>query len=191
MKSDKIEGILNKILKSTYIMIVILLAIFIVSVMQLPKKEKVENTNKTETPTTESTSDYDIASFTTIDTKGAIEKFSGSGYKVIIFGSQYCGFCKEFVKVAKDAQTELGFTHYYVEVNNMSKGSTEYNTLMKKLDVKTTMKIDGKEETKTYGEFFLFTPITVIIKDDKMVDGIIGGTDYDEYIKLLNKNGIQ
>jgi len=183
--------ILKKILYSIYAVVLLLVVLVFLNACQMFKGTSNNTTSSDNSGAENSDSEYDISQFESIDADGALRLFEKKGYSVVIYGSSTCGYCKEFIKSAKKIQNEIGFKHYYTDMTSLNKNSDDYATLMKKYDKKTTLQISGEEQSGTYGDFFIVTPITVIIKDGKMVDGLIGYASYEQYKELLAKNGIE
>lgn len=128
-------------------------------------------------------SEYDISEFTSVDIDKTIDLFNDKEIKVLYIGRETCHFCVQYVPILKAAQEELKFKTYYLDTETVDMTSNAYNKFIGKLDKEYEM--DG--EKKAFGEFYGYTPMTVIIKDGKMVDGHIGYMEEEALKELVSK----
>ncbi len=130
--------------------------------------------------------DYDVSKFNEIDIDKALTLFDQKDLAVVYMGRETCHFCVQYVPIITSVQEELGFKTYYLDTLKMDVTKEAYDKFIAKLDKK--YELDG--ENKTIGEFYKlygYTPITIIIKNGKMVDGHIGYTEKDVLTELVSK----
>lgn len=130
--------------------------------------------------------DYDVSKFDEIDINKALALFDQKDLAFVYMGRETCHFCVQYVPIITSVQEELGFKTYYLDTLKMDVTNESYNKFIDKLDKK--YELDG--ENMTIGEFYKtygYTPITLIIKNGKMVDGHIGYIEKDVLTELVNK----
>ncbi len=130
--------------------------------------------------------DYDVSKFDEIDINKALALFDQKDLAVVYMGRETCHFCVQYVPIITSVQEELGFKTYYLDTLKMDVTSEFYDKFINKLDKK--YELDG--ENKTIGEFYKlygYTPITIVIKNGKMIDGHIGYMERDYLMGLLDK----
>ena len=176
LEDDKInkyqitKEIMNKILKSLYIIIALLLINILVVITTNGSVKKEE----TKTDDTEENTECDVSMFTSIDADGVVDAFKSSEMKVIYMGRSTCGYCVQFLPNLQKAQEEYGYETLYLDISTVdSDGQSKIVDLDK----------DFFEEN--YGA----TPTVLLVKDNKIVDSHVGYSEYDNYAKFLEKNG--
>lgn len=135
-------------------------------------------------PTNET--NYDVSKFNELDINNVLSLFEQKDLAVIYMGRESCHFCVQYVPILNAVQEELGFKTYYLDTLKIDVTSENYDKFIAKLDKKYEM--DG--ENKTLGEFYKtygYTPITIIIKNGKMIDGHIGYTEKNALKELVSK----
>ncbi len=138
------------------------------------------------------TSNYDTSMMEELDLSKALKLFDEKDKTYVLYiGRPDCSACVSYLPTLQDAQENLGYKTQYLNLNNINTKSDDFSKFSKKLTVKYTMPVDGEDETKTFGEWIGFTPMTIIIKDGKMVDGEIGAINYSTLTSLLKNNGIE
>ncbi len=177
------EEMLKKILICARVLIVfaVINTILLLIAVGEPSPTKANNTSKN-TDTSESTdasenTEYDVSMFDEISGSDFIKLFNDkkSGTNVIYLGREGCSYCVAFLPTLQQAQSELGYTTKYLDITTVSESDaqkiTELNDFL----------------SENYGS----TPLVIITKDGKYVDGSVGYAEYEEFIAFLNKNGIK
>ena len=171
------EETLKKI--SIYLKVLIVFAVINTILLLVAVGEPGSTTNLSSDDSTESSTsgDYDVSMFDAISGDDFINLLSGdgSGTSIIYLGREGCSFCLEFLPVLQQAQNDLGYTTKYLDI-----------TTVDEEDANTIMGINDFLETN-YGS----TPLVVIAKDGKYVDGMVGYVDYDEFVNFLNDNNVE
>ena len=163
--------------------IIILLIIGLYLKGSTSKTTTSTNTNNTTTTTTNE--EYDISKMTKITGSDAKKLFDEKGMHILYIGRPTCGVCVKLVPELNNTIDELNVKVNYLELTSTFR--TEWSGLFDKLTIKT--KVNNVEGT--IGELLEengYTPIVVIIKDGKMVDGFIGYRDSETITNLINKN---
>lgn len=180
------------------IIIAIILAVNTTVLILKNNNSSSDNTNKSSTSDNSSsqgnstTTNYDVSMMNEVDLAGALKLFDDKDKTYVLYiGRPDCSACVSYLPALQDAQENLGYTTQYLNLNNIDTKSDDYSKFSKKLSVKYQMTESGKETTKTFGEWIGYTPMTIIIKNGKMVDGEIGSLNYSTLVNLLKNNGIE
>lgn len=170
------EETLKKILTCVRVLIVfaVINTIILLIAVGEPSSTKASSTSKTESS---ANSEYDVSMFDEISSTEFINLFSdkNSGTNVIYLGREGCSYCVAFLPTLKQAQSEIGYTTKYLDITTVNEEDAE--------------KIMGLNDflNENYGS----TPIVIITKDGKYIDGSVGYTEYEDFISFLNENGIK
>lgn len=167
------EEILNKILKCLYVLIVIMIINTILLIAGISGNGSSSN-DDTQTTTEEENIEYDVSMFNAIDADGLVSAFNSSDMQVIYMGRSSCGYCVQFLPTLQQAQSEFGYTTLYLDITTVSEG-----------DLTKIIALDEEFFNEYYGS----TPLTLLVKDGKIVDSQVGYSDYDTFASLLTKNG--
>lgn len=185
--NETIEKKLNTIL---YVMVIGFGILFLL-IVGLYFKDATSTTKNNVTEQTE----YEKATAKMTRTTGdeAVKLFDKKDTSIIYIGRSTCGVCNSLVPVLAELQDELDFKSYHIEFDTESY-KTDLAKLADKLDyktqVKTTINNEKVELNDEIGNLMMdygFTPIIVIIKDGKMVDGFIGYKDKASMKTILEK----
>lgn len=184
LKETEIKVLLNKILVLLYIICALFVVNIVINIVEvnysvsnMSKKVDETNNNEDEVP------EYDVSEFSEVDYSGLKDVINKKGTQVIYIGRETCGYCAMFIPIMKEAQEEYGFKTYYFDItrvfnytNNSVVDQTAYNDL--------------SEYNDFFKENFLATPMVVIFKDGKFVNGTMGYQEYNAYKAFLEDNGI-
>lgn len=163
--------ILNKIKIVGYIIIAILLlnTVLLVSYMN-----DAESTGSDDVGIIE---EYDVSLFKEIDSSEFVKLFNDSKLSVVYMGREDCTYCVQFAPLLKQTVEEYDYTLHYIDINKVPYGSEEAR-LIQELD-------------PFLEESFGTTPLLVFIKDGKILDELVGGTDYESLEILLENHKIK
>ena len=138
------------------------------------------------------TSNYDTSMMEELDLSKALKLFDEKDKTYVLYiGRPDCSACVSYLPTLQEAQENLGYKTQYLNLNNVDSKSDNYTKFTNKLSVKYTMTVSGEEQTETFGKWMGYTPMTIIIKNGKMVDGEIGAISYTTLTSLLKNNGIE
>ena len=185
------EEKINKIYKLVIILLLVVGVNLILTIVLL-SNNKSSKTNASENTATKESSDYDVSLFDALTLDGILKLFDNkkSTY-VVYFGRSTCSACKTFLPVLQTMQKKYEYTTKYLDITTVDASSSSYEKLMEKLNTKVTLNVSGQSETKTFGEFFGYTPMTFIIKNGKFAKGIVGAYSEEKFEQFLNENGIK
>lgn len=181
---DRIVNIEKKTNTLLVLMVITVLLVFVTMIFTMSNKGTT-----TTTPTDESeNSSYSTAAFDEI--KGTdIAKESKGKTIVVMMGRQGCGYCAAYAPVLTLAQESYNFVTKYIdlaEIIDLSKG-----TITDQDSYDALMNLDAVSDYETFmKDNFGRTPLTLFIKDSKIIGTISGYVDSDELAKQLENNGI-
>lgn len=144
---------------------------------------KSETSNGSTTPAISET-DYDVSKMNKISGDAAAKLFDEKGTHFLYIGRSTCSVCVKLVPELNEVMSDIGVKINYSPLEKTF--VTDFEDLFDKLTIKT--KVNDNEGTfgellKKYG----YTPIVVVIKDGKMVDGFVGYRDASTIKTLFEK----
>lgn len=177
----------SKLMISIYIIIILLIINVICNIVLISKLTPQDNTTTSNTSTkTSDDSSYDVSMFTSLMPVDITKKIKNGDEFVLYIGQEKCTYCQKMLPTLQQAQSNYGYETVYLNVASSGvTSSNEYAEMAKLLNVKKT----SNGETKEFGEFKV-TPMIAVIKNGKMVDGMIGYNTYDNFAKFLEDSGI-
>ena len=157
--------------------ILVLVAIcFFCLLIMMNNNTSASDTNKAKEPTeTTNEGEYDVSMFEQIDANGLKKAFDSSEIQVVYLGRATCGYCVQFLPILQQAQSEYGYTTKYIDISAVSDKDAEKITAMDDF------------LAENYGT----TPLVILVKDGKLIDGHIGYAEYETFAEFLNNNGIK
>lgn len=184
--SEELMSILYKIKLALYLIVALLLINVVVSTINTSNTWSLRGNSTSENNTTSDgqTSGYDVSKFSEVDYSGLEKLMTEKGTHVIYIGRSTCHFCEMFIPIMTEAQEKYGFKTNYFDITRVFNFTN--NTIVDK---------DAYNKLSEYNDFFkenfLSTPMVVIFKDGKYVDGTIGYQDIDTYSSFLEKNNFE
>ena len=166
----------TKVLNKIYITLVVIATILFISLVANIFVSPLNSSSKsTDEKTTQTSADYDVSQFNEMTVDEFLTKMKEGGTEVLYVGRPSCGYCVQFVPIMKEAQKDLGFKHNYIDLEKISSEDS----------VKLT-ELDSYIEDN-----FGFTPMVLVFKDGKFVNGTVGYTELGSYKSFLNEQGIK
>jgi predicted bacteriocin transport accessory protein len=185
MKNSSVNNEIVSNLKTIKIALYLILALLFVNVILVSV-----NMNKSSVKSDASVNEqeelpeYDVSEFKELDYSQLEDLMSSKGTHVVYIGRESCGYCAMFIPVMKEAQEKFGFETNYFDISRVfdfAKNSVIDNTAYDKLSTLNDF----------FEENFLATPMVVIFKDGKYVDGTLGYQEIDTYSQFLEKNNFK
>ena len=172
--NEEVKDLLKKVVTCLYVVIALLAVNTILALTQTSvSKEETESTEQTQESV-----EYDVSMFDTVDAEKTVKLFEKDDIQVIYAGRSTCGYCVQFLPVLQQAQKDYGYKTKYLDVDTVTE--------------------DGKKAiiAKDNDEAFLAnnfgaTPMVILVKDGKLVDGWVGYAEYDAFASFLEKNGFK
>ena len=167
------EKVINHLKNNIAIYMVLLASVVIICVALFVTKD----------PTVEK---VDTSMFRVVSVKEALKLFEEDKANLLVISTSTCAATIKYVPSLKIAQAKDGYNVYYLELDEVSYESKEFQKLLKKLDMEYNL--NGK--VAKFSEFIGTTPMNVIIKNKKMVHGYIGTMDTDTLHTITSLYGV-
>lgn len=184
---DRLISIEKKV-NATLILVVIMAILAIINLSILVSNNSGQTTtNEDLTQTsTDTSADYDVSEFDEIKASD-LSKESKNKTIVVYIGRSSCGYCVQFVPVLKSVQEKYNFTTKYIDIAKIIDYNSSSISDQDAYNLLTNMKTNS--EQKGIMEQFGSTPMTLVIKNNTIVDSIVGATDESTLTKLVEDNG--
>lgn len=184
---DRLVSIEKKV-NATLILVVIMAILAIINLSILVSNNSVQTTtNEDLTPnSTDTSADYDVSEFDEIKASD-LSKESKNKTIVVYIGRSSCGYCVQFVPILKSVQEKYNFTTKYIDIAKIIDYNSSSISDQDAYNLLTNMKTNS--EQKGIMEQFGSTPMTLVIKNNTIVDSIVGATDESTLTKLIEDNG--
>lgn len=168
---------IEKKTNATFILLIIVMILSFISliytVSNKDTQQKDTNTNQEQ----ESDGIYDTSAFTEIKAVN-IESLSKDKTIVIMVGRQGCGWCSEYAPMFLTLTSEYKTTPYYIDlakILDFSNAASGQVPISDKDSYEIMISLSGAGEWATFAkEKFGGTPLTLIIKDNKVIGGLGG-----------------
>ena len=183
----KENEILIKILNMSKIITGLLVVILVVLIIGVSKMDNVGENSTTTNEETEYNTDYDVSMFDEIEAK-ELKKQTKGKTKVVYIGRESCGWCAAFLPNLWDAQEEYDFKTLYIDIAKIIDFSNGDVIDQESFDILN--KLSGKGYEKYMEENFGSTPMVLIIKDNKIIGGQTGYSEYEGFQKTLEEAGL-
>lgn len=128
----------------------------------------------------------DTSMFKVLTLDDTLKLFEDDSAKLLVISVSNCSATISYVPSLQIAQAKYGYTTYYLELDNVDSESEQFTELMDKLD----MDYNFKGNTQKFSYFIGSTPMTIIIKNKKMIYGYIGSMNTETLKVLTNKYGV-
>lgn len=145
----------------------------------------------------EEESDYDVSMMHTVGVSDVIDMFANEGTYVLYIGRETCSVCHDLLPALQEAQINNNYITQYLDITQVDRSSSDWETLVGLLDVETTTTMDeegvSEEVTNTFGYFLDakgFTPCVIIIRDGKQIAGFFGSRSLTNFEDWLANYGI-
>lgn len=184
---DRLVSIEKKV-NATLILVVIMAILAIINLSILVSNNSGQTTtNEDLTPnSTDTSADYDVSEFDEIKAS-ELSKESKNKTIVVYIGRSSCGYCVQFVPILKSVQEKYNFTTKYIDIAKIIDYNSSSISDQDAYNLLTNMKTNS--EQKGIMEQFGSTPMTLVIKNNTIVDSIVGATDESTLTKLIEDNG--
>lgn len=129
----------------------------------------------------------DTSLFEVLTLEETLKRFDLDEPTFLVIGYKTCSATISYVPTLQIAEAKYGYKTYYLELDSIDESQIDlYNEFVAKLD----MEYEFQGETAKFGTFVGSTPMTVIIKDHKMVYGRIGSINSDALAALTKMYSI-
>jgi len=168
--------------------VVALVTMFVVIFKDGGKTENKEEETKTEEKQEQQTLEYDVSKFKEISA-GDIENESKGKTILLYIGRSTCGYCVQFVPILKEVQENHKYTTYYLDIAKIY--DYQNGVVLDKAAETTMLNLKTNDAQKDTMKNFGSTPMTLVIKNGKVVDSIVGYVDAGTIETLVTSNGLE
>ena len=184
---DRLVSIEKKV-NATLILVVIMAILAIINLSILVSNNSGQTTTNEDltSNSTDTSADYDVSEFDEIKASD-LSKESKNKTIVVYIGRSSCGYCVQFVPILKSVQEKYNFTTKYIDIAKIIDYNSSSISDQDAYNLLTNMKTNS--EQKGIMEQFGSTPMTLVIKNNTIVDSIVGATDESTLTKLIEDNG--
>ena len=179
-KNDDVISILNNIKVVLYLILVVLI-VNVILVSVCVSKNVSNNAGGDQGIIENEIPEYDVSKFNQVNYDEFNKLISSKGTHVIYIGRETCSYCAMFIPIMNEAQEKYDFKTNYFDISSIFDFST--NSI---LDQKAYNEMSNLNEFVK--ENFLATPMVLVFKDGKYVDGTLGYQDINTYSQFLEKN---
>lgn len=175
-----------------FVLVTALLSLFtFISGLGGNKTYRDEETEPTNTETQQATA-YDTSAFTKVKAQD-LEKLSKKDTIIVWIGRQGCGYCGQFAPTITSVGEKLDETIYYLDLADIFDFSTNPVTILDEeaYDLLLNFKTDGATENKEVMKEFGATPMTLVIKKNKIVGNFVGAYDEATALEILEDEGFK
>ena len=145
----------------------------------------------------EEENEYDVSMMHTVGVSDVIDMFANEGTYVLYIGRETCSVCHDLLPALQEAQINNNYITQYLDITQVDRSSSDWETLVGLLDAETTTTMDeeGKTEevTNTFGYFLDtkgFTPCVIIISGGEQIAGFFGSRSLTNFEDWLANYGI-
>lgn len=157
------------------------------------ESEKEEENNKEEDKEEKNENciaGYDTSKMENVDLEGILNLFDSKDIYVLYIGRCDCSACAKYLPTLNQVAEEYDFKIQYYDYNKVDYSDENYDKVINKLTKEYELNFQGETKKEMFGYWMGYTPMTIIIKDGKQVDGAIGSIDYKTLTRMLENNGI-
>lgn len=182
---DRVTNIEKKVNWTFGLTVVItIISVLILIFVLAGDTEKAANNGNESGNGSEVAEEYDVSAFKEI--KAQDIKKESKGKNILIYvGRSSCGYCIQYVPVLKEIQEKYNkYTTYYIDIAKILDFSGTGGVLDKEAD-EIMQKLDKDFMKSNWGA----TPLTLVVKDSKLVDSIVGYVPAESLETLVKDNG--
>lgn len=131
---------------------------------------------------------YDVSKMKKVTGDEAAKLFDEKGTHFLYIGRSTCSVCINLVPELNTVINDMTLTINYLPLTSTFRD--DFKNLFDKLTIETKITSNGKTYEGTYGEILHeggFTPIVVVIKDGKMVEGFVGYREANKIKEIFQK----
>lgn len=128
----------------------------------------------------------DTSMFRVVTPKEALKLFNEDKANILVLSTSDCAATIKYVDSLKIAQAKYSYNTYYLNLDEVENDIENYKKLLEKLD----MEYNFNNKVDKFSSFMGATPMTVIIKNKKMVHGYIGTMSVDTLYTITSLYGV-
>ena len=129
----------------------------------------------------------DTSMFNVVTIEQTMDLFKDKEPKTILISVHNCSATENYVPTLQLAQAKLGFVSYYLELTDIDTDSEAFAEFLEELD---TFEYNFQGQKGTLKTFLGNTPLTLFIKDNKIVYGYYGSMSESVISTFVKKYGV-
>lgn len=166
------------------VIITIISVLLLIFVLADGTSSSNSNTNGEPTESSEVASDYDVSEFKEIKAQDIAKESKGKNI-IIYVGRSTCGYCVQYVPILKEVQGKYNYKTYYIDIAKILDFESSTGGILDEDANDIMQKIDKDFMKENWGA----TPLTLVVKDSKLVDSIVGYVNSEALETLVKNNG--
>ena len=182
---DRVISIEKKL--NIILVLVIILLIICFGILISKSSSKSSNTEENSPVQEEYSGDYDVSMFDEISVDD-ISKESDNKTIVVYMGRAACGYCIQYVPVLAEVQDNLGIKVKYIDMAKIidydNQSIIDSSAISKLQNMKTN------DAQKNVMDNLGSTPMTLVIKNNRIVDSLVYAADAETLQTVLENNGL-
>ena len=154
-----------------------------------PGKETPVNNKPYVSPIIDNEEPKEVGSdFISVDTDGFLKLIASPEIKVIVFGRPDCGKCRTYFETLNEFKTKFNRQVYYVDVTKVDSNAANYMTMVN--FVNSRIQEYSEKNGVVYTTIYSITPLTVLVKDNALLDLLTIEQTYSDLEVWMNTNGV-
>ena len=166
------------------VIITIISVLLLIFVLADGTNSSNSNTNSEPTESSEVASDYDVSEFKEIKAQDIAKESKGKNI-IIYVGRSTCGYCVQYIPILKEVQGKYKYKTYYIDIAKILDFESSTGGILDEDANDIMQKIDKEFMKENWGA----TPLTLVVKDSKLVDSIVGYVNSEALETLVKNNG--
>lgn len=149
--------------------------------------DEEDETTNTET---EQTATYDTSAFTKVKAQD-LESLSKKDTIIVWIGRQGCGYCGQFAPTITSIGEKLDETIYYLDLADVLNFSSQQVTIADEEAYDILVNFATDKDNEDVMDEFGATPMTLVIKKNKIVGNFVGAYDEATALEILEEEGFK
>ncbi len=131
---------------------------------------------------------YDVSSFNQIKPTD-IENFKKNKLYVIFIGRENCVYSRSMLAIYKLAQEEYDYVTQYINILDIYDYAN--SSIIDKSEYDYLNNLDRVKSEENFMKSFSYTPLTLFVKNKKIVKTYLGEADYETFSGILEDLGLK
>lgn len=132
--------------------------------------------------------EYDVSMFEEIKAKD-ISSLSKNNKIVIMIGRETCGYCAMFAPVLAEIQKDYKVDIKYIDIAKIIDYTSGTGAVLDEESNKILTSLQTNDKGAEIMEDYGATPLLLIVKDNKIINGQVGYSEYSNVATILDEEG--
>lgn len=169
------DKVLNHLKNNGIIYLILLACLIVVLVIKFGPEEKVKQP------------EVDTSMFKVVDIDGVMDLFKDKSPKMLLISVHDCTATVNYVPTLQISEAKFGYVSYYLELTEVDTNKESFKEFLDELD---TFEYTFQGQHGTLKTFLGNTPLTLFIKDNKIVYGYYGSMSDTVLETFVKKYGV-